>query len=419
MANNLRYLLEHFCLDGQKIDISSQLDEENANNIEKINTQTIPSINTRIDEIKDNDIPSINTRIDSIKNTDIPSINQKINTINNTTIPSVQESVNAVNEKADSINEKVVKNTRDISTLSDNVTMQGNTINSIVTEKIPSIENNVSANTDSINTINNTTIPGVRASVTVVDEKADSINEKVAKNTRDISTLSDNVTTQGNNINELTTKVNANTNSINTINNTSIPHLQSEIDNLSGGGTGSVGELREKVEKNTADITELSGKVDTNTSDISALSEKVNTNTSSISTINNTSIPNLQSEIDLIKESTISPWTNLLLRHETIKGMIVSMFVNSSLRLAEIHVEFDVPPSAVPRGSIEELLDNFGEYSPDFPVLNNCYFFNEPSPTPYGRFTVYGNDKNQLVLSITFENYGVGGRTASTILYHY
>ena len=52
MANNLRYLLEHFCLDGQKIDISSQLDEENANNIEKINTQTVPSINTRIDDIK-------------------------------------------------------------------------------------------------------------------------------------------------------------------------------------------------------------------------------------------------------------------------------------------------------------------------------------------------------------------------------
>ena len=52
MANNLRYLLEHFCLDGQKIDISSQLDEENANNIEKINTQTVPSINARIDDIK-------------------------------------------------------------------------------------------------------------------------------------------------------------------------------------------------------------------------------------------------------------------------------------------------------------------------------------------------------------------------------
>ena len=44
MANNLRYLLEHFCLDGQKIDISSQLDEENANNIEKIVKGTMNKI---------------------------------------------------------------------------------------------------------------------------------------------------------------------------------------------------------------------------------------------------------------------------------------------------------------------------------------------------------------------------------------
>ena len=59
MVNNLRYLLEHFCLDGQKIDISSQLDEENANNIERINTQTVPSINARIDDIKNTDIPML------------------------------------------------------------------------------------------------------------------------------------------------------------------------------------------------------------------------------------------------------------------------------------------------------------------------------------------------------------------------
>ena len=299
MANNLRYLLEHFCLDGQKIDVSSQLDEENADNIKKINTQTIPSINTRIDDIKNTDIPSINSRVDSIKKTDIPNINQKINTINNTTIPNVQASVTAVDEKADRINESVAKNSRDISTLSDNVTMQGNAINSIETEKIPGIENNISE-----------------------------LTTKVGANT--------------NSINNLTTKVNANTDSINTINNTSIPQLQNEIDNLSGGGTGSVGELREKVEKNTADITELSGKVkkntsdistlsgkvekntaditelsgkvEKNTSDISTLSGKVETNTTAISTINNTSIPNLQSEIDNLK--TLNTWR--LIRGEEI-----------------------------------------------------------------------------------------------------
>lgn len=266
MANNLRYLLEHFCLDGQKIDISSQLDEDNANNIEKINTQTIPSINARIDDIKNTDIPNINSRIDSIKNTDIPSINQKINTINNATIPSVQESVTAVDEKADRINESVAKNTRDIGNLTDNVTMQGNTINSIETEKIPSVENNIeivaretqrisSAHEHDMNGINeslsalhdetssNTTNIGnlttnVNELTTKVGTNTDSINgltTKVNANTDNINGLTTKVNTNTNNINELTTKVNTNTDSINTINNTSIPHLQSEIDSLSGG----------------------------------------------------------------------------------------------------------------------------------------------------------------------------------------
>ncbi len=126
MANNLRYLLEHFCLDGQKIDISSQLDEENADKIEKLNNETVPSINSRVDEIKDTDIPHINKRIDNI--------NQKVDTINNTTIPSVQKSVTAIDEKVERINESVAKNTRDINTLSKNVTTQGNDIATIKNE---------------------------------------------------------------------------------------------------------------------------------------------------------------------------------------------------------------------------------------------------------------------------------------------
>lgn len=126
MANNLRYLLQHFCLDGQKIDISSQLDEENADKIEKLNNETVPSINSRIDEIKDTDISNINSRIDDI--------NQKVDTINNTTIPSVQRSVTAVDEKVDEINKSAAKNTKDISSLLENVTTQGNEINSIKNE---------------------------------------------------------------------------------------------------------------------------------------------------------------------------------------------------------------------------------------------------------------------------------------------
>lgn len=135
MANNLRYLLEHFCLDGQTIDISSPLDEENADKIEKLNNETVPSINGKIDDIKKTDIPNINSRIDNI--------NQKVDTINNTTIPSVQRSVTAVDEKVDRINESVAKNTRDISTLSENVTMQGNAINSINTSSIPHLQEQI------------------------------------------------------------------------------------------------------------------------------------------------------------------------------------------------------------------------------------------------------------------------------------
>lgn len=349
MANNLRYLLEHFCLDGQKIDVSSQLDEENADNIEKINTQTVPSINARIDEIKDSDIPNINSRIDGIKNTDIPNINQKINTINNSTIPSVQENVNAVNEKADRINESVTKNTRNIGTLSDNVTMQGNAINSINTEKIPSIENKVKIVADETRRIKNVhkhDINGIGESLSTLHDETSNNTSNIGNLTTSINELTTKVDTNTNSINQLNTKVNTNTDSINTINNTSIPHLQSEIDNLSGGGTGSVGELREKVEKNTSDIAELNGKVETNTANISALSGKVDTNTTDISAINGTSIPNLQNQIDTLNGST--QWTS---EHFTglIDGNRIDIYVdyNNSLKIALMHIICNVTETEI------------------------------------------------------------------------
>ena len=421
MANNLRYLLEHFCLDGQKIDISSQLDEENANNIEKINTQTVPSINARIDDIKNTDIPNINSRIDGIKNTDIPSINQKINTINNTTIPNVQASVTAVNEKADRINESVTKNTRDIGTLSDNVTMQGNAINSINTEKIPSIENNVSELT------------------TKVSANTASINElttKVDTNTDSISELTTKVNTNTDSISKLTTKVNTNTDSINTINNTSIPHLQSEIDNLSGGGTGSVGELREKVEKNTADISTLSGKVDTNTT--------------VISTINDTSIPNLQSEIDNIKgsgtgsigelktkveknTSDISAlardvetnttdisnikdhsWTTII--DQSSNGMQVKISKSNTLPLAELYATLTFPQSTE-GSSITMRISGGKEYAPYHLTTAPVYLEHHYATASGYLYAMF--EGNDLIVGFTLSGKEMSGTGIATLLYRY
>lgn len=413
MANNLRYLLEHFCLDGQKIDISSQLDEENANNIEKINTQTVPSINARIDDIKNTDIPNINSRIDSIKNTDIPSINQKINTINNTTIPSVQTSVTAVDEKADRINESVTKNTRDIGTLSDNVTMQGNAINSINTEKIPSVENNVEVvahETQRLAKAHEHDINGI-------NESLSTLHDETSSNTSNIGSLTTNV-------NELTTKVNTNTDSINTINNTSIPHLQSEIDNLSGGGTGSVGELREKVEKNTSDISELSGKVDTNTTNISALSGKVDTNTanisalsgkvdtntSAISTINNTSIQNLQSEISSVKE-----WEQIMNEYHTPKGFVVTAYVIKPLRLIQIFATLSTPQS-IEDGEIKESIPNF-RFTPDYPVSSAVYIEGHVASSTQGVFTSHPG--GTLTLSFKLPTYNFPSTLYGSVLYTY
>lgn len=422
MANNLRYLLEHFCLDGQKIDISSQLDEENANNIEKINTQTVPSINARIDDIKNTDIPNINSRIDNIKNTDIPSITQKINTINNTTIPNVQASVTEVNEKADRINESVTKNTRDIGTLSDNVTMQGNTINSINTEKIPSIENNV-------NELN-----------TKVGTNTDSINEltsKVGTNTDSINELTTKVNTNTGNINELTTKVSANTDNINTINNTSIPHLQSEIDNLSAGGGGSVDELRTQVEKNTADITEISGKVETNTT--------------AISTINDTSIPNLQSEIDNIKgsgagsigelktkvEKNTSDISTLTRKVETntsdisnIKqhawekiidqssnGIHVEIFKSQNMPFIEIHATLTFPQSTAGGHAITMRITDGKQYSP-YHLTTAPVYLQGTYPNLTGYLFVYF-ENNDLIMGFKMSSYELADTGEATILYRY
>lgn len=356
MANNLRYLLEHFCLDGQKIDISSELDEENANNIEKINTQIIPSINTRIDEIKDSDIPSIDRRINSIKNTDIPSINQKINTINNTTIPDVQTSVITVDEKTDRINESVAKNTKDIGTLSDNVTMQGNDINIINTEKIPSVENKVEIvahETQRISKAHDKDINDINASLSTLHDETSNNTTNIGNLTTNVNELTTKVNANTDSINGLTTKVDTNTDSINTINNTSIPHLQAEIDNLSGGGSGSVGELRKKVEKNTSDISELNGKVDVNTT--------------AISTINGTSIPNLQNQIDTLNGST--QWTTEHFSAE-INSNTVDIYVshNNSLKIALMHIIYNVSTSQISAKNYISLKST--NYNSVFPKYN-------------------------------------------------
>ena len=418
MANNLRYLLEHFCLDGQKIDISSQLDEENANNIEKINTQTVPSINVRIDDIKNSDIPNINRRIDSIKNTDIPSINQKINTINNTTIPSVQENVNAVNEKADRINESVAKNTRDIGTLSDNVTMQGNAINSINTEKIPSMENNVKTVARETQRI----IATHNHDINVISEELSALHDETSSNTTDIENLTTNVNelntkvnTNTDSINGLTTKVNANTDSINTINNTSIPHLQSEIDSLSAGG-GSLDELRTQVEKNTTDISELNGKVETNTADISTLSGKVDTNTSAISTINSTSIPNLQSELNLIKDSLPNRWEALTENYTTTKGIVISLYANKKLRLIQIHARLRTPQS-IEDGEIKETIPNFREYTPHATASNAVYIEGYVSASVTGVFSSF--EGSELTVSFNMSSYNYPATLHGALLYLY
>ena len=405
MANNLRYLLEHFCLDGQKIDISSELDEENANNIEKINTQTVPSINARVDDIKNTDIPNINSRIDSIKNTDIPSINQKINTINNTTIPSVQENVNAVNEKADRINESVAKNTRDIGNLSDNVTMQGNTINSIVTEKIPSVENNIEVvahETQRITAAHEHDMNGINESLSTLHDETSSNTTNVENLTSSVNELSTKVNANTDSINNLTTKVNTNTDSINTINNTSIPHLQSEIDNLSGGGTGSVGELREKVEKNTADITELSGKVETNTT--------------AISTINSTGIPNLQNQINSITESLTFTWDVLMKEFHTPKGIVVTAYINRKLKLIQIHAKLSTPQTT---GSdeIKETIPNFSEYTPHYTTSSAVYIDGHVSATTIGIFTSFPD--SELTLSFKLESFNFPSTLYGSLLYFY
>ena len=427
MANNLRYLLEHFCLDGQKIDISSQLDEENANNIEKINTQTVPSINARIDDIKDNDIPSINSHIDSIKNTDIPSINQKINAINNTTIPSVQASVSAVNEKADRINESVAKNTRDIGTLSDNVTMQGNTINSIETEKIPSVENKletVARETLKISAAHKRDINGIGESLSALYDETSSNTSNIGNLTTNVNELTTKVNSNTDSINELTTKVNTNTDSINTINNTSIPHLQSEIDNLSGGGTGSVGELREKIEKNTSDISELNGKVETNTANITALSGKVDTNTSNISALSGEVDTNASDIIALKgKVNTNTSDISNIKKHEwkkiidqTSNGMHVELYQAPNLPLIELHATLTFPQSTPGGLPIEIQIPDGKAYAPHHLSIAPVVVPNHFGVTGYLYATFKNND---LMVGFNMNEYEIEDLGESTILYRY
>lgn len=111
MANNLRYLLEHFCLDGQTIDISSQLDEENADKIEKLNNETLPNINVRIDNIKNTDIPNLTQRV-SDNETNIEGLTNNVNDLANNVIPPIKADISALSRNVES-------NTTAISTIND------------------------------------------------------------------------------------------------------------------------------------------------------------------------------------------------------------------------------------------------------------------------------------------------------------
>ena len=414
MANNLRYLLEHFCLDGQTIDISSKLDEENAEKIEKINNEKLPNINKKIEDIENTTIPELNSKIDNIKNSDIPSINTKINTINNTTIPNVIKSVNDVDKKVDSTNLKVNKNTNDISSLSENITNQGNSIGTLKNETIPTLEKEITnikkvdetQNSDITNLKEwktatdiimsgfqsdisnlqndkldsetfNSTMSSISSSLTqqggeinVLQTNVTRLDGKIQQNTSDISDNQSNIKGLSKNVEGLTTKVNDNSDSINTINNTSIPNLQSQIDNLSSGGSGSIEDLREKVQTNSTDISTINKKVDKNTTDIS--------------TINATSIPELQNQINNLKSDWTETELNITFQAISKATLSAKQIVNKKLKIGIISISGVTTGSSPSGGYVAPICT----LSDNLPTHNVIGTFMSTVKSPQGGFLI-------------------------------
>lgn len=387
MANNLRYLLEHFCLDGQKIDIASQLDEENADKIEKLNNETVPSINARIDEIKDTDIPNINSRIDGIKNTDIPNINQKINSINNVSIPTLDRRITGVDDKADSINIKVEKNSKDIATLSDNVTAQGNDINSTNTEKIPNIEKDIKTAQGKISTLEEIVAP---------------LPQKVDDNATNIEGL---------------------TNSINDLTNNAIPPIKNNVTNLQTKTADLESDLTElrsvTVDEISKKVEDLTTKAGTNTNDISTLTEKVETNTTDISTINDTSIPHLQSEIDTIKTSMGFEWRQIL-NTTTPHGIKLKGWRNETLKLMQINISYQAPHDII-TDEIKDTIEGLNAIAPRYRMSTISSPDIDGSLATNGYVTVYQDSESLLFgVSVTImSNMNAGEITTGTVLYSY
>lgn len=156
MANNLRYLLEHFCLDGQTIDISSQLDEENADKIEKLNNETVPNIEKDLETAQgkiitlEETVAPLSQKVDD-NVTNIEGLTNSITDLTNNVIPSIKNNVTDLQTKTSDLE-------------SDLTELRGVTVNGI-SKKVEDLTTKVGTNTDDINAINTTSIPHLQGQI--------------------------------------------------------------------------------------------------------------------------------------------------------------------------------------------------------------------------------------------------------------
>ena len=267
------------------------------NNINEIHTDHLDLININIDSIN----LMNNTTIPNVDSKTITNLNS-INAINNTTIPNVDS------KTITNLNSINLMNNTTIPNVDSKTVTNLNSINAINNTTIPNVDSKTVTNLDSINLMNNTTIPNLitnyknytdNALASLVDsspQSLDTLNElanSLGNDTNFATTVSNSIGLRATTIYVNNQNVNLQ-NQINTINNTTIPNVDSKtITNLNSIDTINNTTIP-NVDSKT--VTNLNAINLINNTTIPNVNSKTITNLNSIDTINNTTIPNVDSK---------------------------------------------------------------------------------------------------------------------------
>ena len=213
-------------------------------------------IDTTIPKLK-----TLDTKIDTTKT----KLEENINTINTNLTNSITDLTSVVDNNKTELDNKIEEINTNIENLDTNLT---NNINTTKTE----LESKITSNTNSINTINET-LSTQTNNIEELTEKVNINTENITTNTNNISTINTTITSLSDKVDELDTSVETMSETVTTVNedmtdvknrlNTAEGNITTNTTNISNN-TQSIGNINDTLESQASSISVLETQTETN-----------------------------------------------------------------------------------------------------------------------------------------------------------